>query len=308
MGTLIIVNGNDEFLKERAALDEAAIALTTGLRHFRLPRERDHYLDIIEVSPMSGDDRVTTIVWGANDVPPIAEIGTTIVVAASGKTLTHDKAKRVVDVRKPKTYDDGIDYIRWILKEGERLNIDLRRVASALFVNCGTDLRKICSEIGKLRILADSSDAADPSVARRVMCFSAELTPRHVIDAICDGHPAKAIAFYDKLQERDCETGWVLAYMHRHVLQQLRIELSFASGMSVEQTAASLDLQPTFFRNAIVPRLGLWAISSLRESFDILCRLDLLHKRGMDVSRWGLEPEIIRLSEEAKHNVASHGS
>jgi hypothetical protein len=52
----------------------------------------------------------------------------------------------------------------------------------------------------------------------------------------------------------------------------------------------------------------LWPVSFLRESFAILCDLDLLHKRGVDVSHWGLESEIIRLSEEAKHNVASHGS
>lgn len=307
MNTLILVNGDDDFLKERIALDEVAMSLASEVRHFIFPRERDQYLEFIDIIPLLVAQRVV-VVWDAYDVPVIGDDGTTIIVSASGKTLNSDKAKRVVNVRKPKPYDDGAEYIKWILQEGERLNIDLTRVASALFLNCGTDLRKICSEIGKLRVLSGPEGVADPSMARRVMCFSAELSPKHVVDAICDGHPAKAIAFYDKLQERGCETGWIIAYMQRHVLQHIRSRLLLATGLSAEQVAASLGLHLTFFRSAIMPRLGLWDISSLRESFVILCDLDLMHKRGIDVSHWGLEPEIIRLSEEAKHNDARCGS
>lgn len=283
------------------------MTLAPRTRHFRLPHQLAEYLEFMDMTPMSTTPEAV-VVWNAATVPEVSEDCTTIVVAASGKSLSSSKAKRVLDVRKPKPYDDGADYIRWILKEGDRLNIDLRRVASALFVNCGTDLRKICSEIGKLRVLSGSEGVADPSVARRVMCFSAELTPKHIIDAICDGHPAKAIAFYDKLQERGCETGWIIAYMQRHVLQQLRAKLLLSSGMPLERIAESIGVHPTSFRNVTMPRLGLWGVPSLRESFATLCDLDVLHKRGIDVAHWGLEPEIIRLSEEARHNVASHGS
>ena len=307
VNTLIIVNGDDDFLKERIALDEIAMSLAPSVHHFRFPHERARYLEFLDVVPLSMAPRVIAV-WDCSEVPPMCEDATVIVVAAAGKNLKDDKAKRVVDVRKPKPYDGGVEYVKWILREGERLNIDLTRVASALFLNCGTDLRKICSEIGKLKVLLGPEGVADPSVARRVMCFSAELTPKHVVDAVCEGHPAKAIAFYDKLQERGCETGWIIAYMQRHVLQQLRSELLLSAGSPVEQVSSSLNVQPTFFRNVIMPRLGLWVVSSLRESLVTLCDLDLAHKRGVDVSRWGLEPEIIRLSEEARHNVSRHGS
>jgi DNA polymerase III delta subunit len=229
-------------------------------------------------------------------------------VAAKGKTIHSARAKREVEVKKPKPYDDGAEYVRWILKEGERLNIDLSMIAVALFWNCGTDLRKICSEITKIKVLVGPGGTAEPSLARRVMCFSAELTPKHVIDAVCEGHPAKAIAFYDRLQEGGCETGWIIAYMQRHAIQQLRAELLLKSGHTVEQVAAAFGSHPAFVRSNILPKLGLWSISSLRFSLDTLCSLDLKHKRGTDVSRWGLEPEIIRLSEEAKHNVTSRRS
>ena len=308
MNTLIIINGDDDFLKERAALDEAAMSLANIVHHFHFPQEKQEYQEHLDILPMSKAQQAT-IIWGASEVPEILnDDDTTTIIVSSKKTLNHEKAKRVIEVKKPKPYDGGSEYIRWIMNEGGRLNIDLKRVASALFVNNGTDLRKICSEIEKLRVLFGSGGVADPLLARRVMCFSAELTPKHVVDAICEGHPAKAIAFYDKLQEKGCETGWIIAYMQRHVLQQIRMNLLQQSGMSEEQVSEALGLHPIFFRKAVMPRLKLWGVSSLRESLKTLCCLDLLHKRGVDVSHWGLEPEIIRLSEEAKHNVANHGN
>lgn len=307
MSTLILVNGDDDFLKERVALDEAAMALTSNVTQFTFPEDMDRYLEFLDVRPIS-DVQIVTIIWNASSVPDALSDGVTIIVASKGKVLNNNGAKRVVNVKKPKPYDNGIEYVNWILNEGERLRIDLSRVASALFVNCGTDLRKICSEIRKLGALSDSHDAIDPSVARRVMCFSADLTPKNVVDAICDGHPAKALAFYDKLQERGCETGWVIAYMQRHVLQQLRAKTLLEQQASQDQVSVALGIHPLVFRNTIVPRLGLWNASSLRKSLVTLCDLDVLHKRGVDVSCWGLEPEIIRLSEEAKHNDTSCGS
>lgn len=306
MGTLVLINGDDEFLKECAADDEVSVSLMERKRVFKFPEQIPEYEDYVDICSI-GSQQEAVVVLNASDVPRINKDAFIIVVSSSGKTLSSKEAKRVIEVKKPKPYNDGAEYVRWILKEGEKLNIDLSRVASALFVNSGMDLRKIRSEIRKLKILSDSGDAMDPAVARDVMCFSAELTPKHVIDAICDGHPTKAIAFYDKLQERGDETGWIIAYMQRHVLQCLRAKVMQHAGRSFEEISASLGIQLSFFRNLVIPRLNLWSISSLQKSLDTLCKLDILHKRGVDVSRWGLEPEIIRLSEEAGHNDASHG-
>jgi DNA polymerase III delta subunit len=306
-GMLIIVNGDDEFLKERAALDEISMSLSIRVRSFKFPNSIEEYTEMLDMSSFNQDD-CTVVIWNAVEVPKILDGRTTIIVSAKGKNLNSIHAKRVVNVKKPKPYDDGAEYIRWIMKEGERLNIGLRRVASALFVNCGTDLRKTCSEIAKIKALVGPANEVDPSVVRQVMCFSAALTPKSVVDAICEGHPSKAIAFYDKLQEGGCETGWIISYMQCHVLLHLRAKMLIKADRSIDQVSAILDLHPTFFRNTVVPRLDLWDSSSLRQSLDILCDLDLRNKRGVDVSRWGLETEIIRLSEEAKQNVESRGS
>jgi DNA polymerase III delta subunit len=307
VSTLILVNGDDDFLKERVALDEAAMVLTPNVTQFTFPEDMDRYLEFLDIRPMSNVQNVT-IIWNASNVPNILDDGVTIVVASKGKLLNNNEAKRVVDVKKPKSYNNGIEYVNWILNEGERLRIDLSRVASALFVNCGMDLRKICSEIRKLEALSDSSDAVDSSMARRVMCFSADLTPKNIVDAICDGHPAKALAFYDKLQERRCETGWIIAYMQSHVLQHLRTKMLLEQKTPQDQIPVALGVHPWVFKNTIFPRLGLWDTFSLQKSLATLCDLDVLHKRGVDVSCWGLEPEIIRLSEEAKHNDTSRGT
>lgn len=304
--TFITINGDDEFLKERAALEEASRTLSSEILQFRFPQDLPRYVEFLDITT-SKKDTETAIVWGATEIPRLPDDGLVILVAAKGKTLQSVGAKRSVDAKKPKAYDD-VGFLRWVIAEGDRFNIDLRQVASSLFVNCGTGLRKLHSEVKKLKILADPDGKVSPSAAKSVLCFSAELTPKCVVDSICEGHPAKAIAFYDKLQERACETGWIIAYLQRHVLQQLRIELLKSGGMPVEKISTVLELHPTFFRNAIMPRIGLWSVASLSESYETLCGLDIQHKRGIDVSRWGLESEIIRLSEEAKRNVARRGS
>lgn len=302
--TVIIVNGDDEFLKERVVQDEVTISLSTSIHEFEFPDDIPRYNEFLESLPLTTSDLVV-VIWDATEIPGLLACGTTIVVSEDGKSIRYDRAKRTIDACKPKAYGPG--YINWIISEGDRLNINLKNVAGALFVNCGTDLRKICSEIGKLKVLSGRDGTVDTSVARSVMCFSSELTPKHIVDAVCDGHPAKAIALYDKLQEGGCETGWIIAYMQRHVLQCLRAKTLQASGMSADRIADFLGIKPTTYKYVVAHKLGLWDVSSLRTSFAILCDMEILHKRGIDVSNWGLEPEIIRLSEEAKHN-ASRGS
>jgi DNA polymerase III delta subunit len=189
------------------------------------------------------------------------------------------------------------------MDEGTSFNIDLSRVASALFVNNGRSLRKISSEIRKLAILTSPGSEVAPEIAKSVMCFSAALSPRDVVDAVCDGDTLRAMVYHDKLQERTDETGWIIAYLQRHVLRQLRLEQLITQKLSHNDIAKKLGIHPFFFKKVILPRMGLWSHPSLMSSISVLCDLDIAHKQGKQHSHFGLELEIIRLSEEAKKNV-----
>lgn len=284
---------------ERAARDEARMSLASDILEFHFPKDEERYTYETQTSLLDPAPRAF-IVWGSKEVPPLpAGPNDTLVFVGGKKPLPDTRAKRTVVFPKLKTYDDNNEVLRWILKEGDHFNIDLSRIASALFVNSGNCLRKLASEIAKLAAVTPPGSVVTPEIARGLICFSAELSPKEIIDSISDGNTAKALAYHDKLQERNEETGWILAYMQRHVLQQLKMESLQSRKESADSAADRLGVHPYIYRKVLIPRLGLWTKESLSESLGVLCDLDIAHKRGDESSKFGLQLEIIRLSQEA---------
>ncbi len=302
MSTLILVNGEEELLKERAALQEAESGLFSSVYHY-YDDDVGRLLDEMELAPVSGGSRCF-ILWDATKVPQAPDGSDCLVcVSASGKVLKDPSASRVVNFPKLKTFDDNNEVIRWIHAEGDRVKLDLKRVATALFVNSGRSLRKLASEIGKLTVTCKPGSVVSPEEARSVMCFSASLTPKNVIDAICEGQPAKALAFYDKLQEGGDETGWILAFVQRHVWQQLVILRCQRSKLPEKDIASLLGVHPFILRKMLESRTGLWSDSSLSRCLGTLCDLDHANRRSSPSVRLMLELEITRLSEESSKNA-----
>jgi DNA polymerase III delta subunit len=301
LSSLIIINGDEEFLKERAALDEARSSLVDFVYQYD-QKDLDKYKEESEVPLMFGGSRAF-IVWNCVEIPPLPDNDDTLIVVSEKHPLEDSRAKRIRHFPKFKEYGDNNQIIQWIVDEGAVLNIDLSRIATALFVNNGRSLRKISSEIQKLAVLTPEGSEVTPEIAKSVMCFSATLSPRDVVDAICVGDTSRAMTYYDKLQEKADETGWIIAYLQRHVLQQIRIERLVAQKLSHNDMAKELGVHPFVFRKIIFPRTDLWSHPSLVSSLDALCDLDVAHKQGKQSSHFGLELEIIRLSEEAKKNV-----
>lgn len=307
MSALIIINGEEEFLKERAAFDEASSSLIDSVYQYIADSELNKYRDESQMLLLSGGSRAF-ILWGVEDIPELPAGESDLLIAvAQKKVLTDARAKRIHNFQKFKTFDDNNQVVKWILDEGNALNIDLNDVARALFVSHGRSLRKISSEIKKLAVLSPSGGIVTPEIAKSVICFSAELTPRDIVDSICDGQVTRALAFYDKLQDRTDETGWIIAYLQRHVLQQIRVQALLARKISDNQIASILGIHPFMYRKTVAPRANLWSNESLVCSLDVLCSLDVAHKQGDDCAKFGLEAEIIRLAEETK-NGKRHGS
>lgn len=300
MSTLVLISGEEEFLVERAAREEAVLSLSSEVLEYDLPGHLDRFLFESQTFPLDPCKRAF-ILWGAKDVPPVPAVGDDLFIVVSGKKVLKDpKAARSVQFPKLKSYSDNNDVVRWITKEGERFNIDLSRIAGALFVNSGGSLRKLSSEIEKISMAVPGGTVVSPEDARPLMCFSTELTPKEVVDSVCEGHTARALAFYDKLQDGGDETGWVIAYMQRHVIQQLKLELLLGQKASDDVSSAALGVPVFVFRKIRIARGGLWSRPSLKAGLEALCDLDVAHKRGDSFVRFGLESEIVRLSEEAK--------
>lgn len=300
MPDLVIINGEEDFLKEKAVKDELSTRLINDVSYFS-DKEIDLYLESINYPLMFGGSRAF-VITECKQIPDLPSGSDLLIVVSSGKKkLSDSRATRSYDFPILKTYFNNNEVIKWIIKEGNAFNIDLSRVASALFINNGKSLRKLYSEIRKLAVLAPPGSTVTPELARSLLCFSAELTPKDIIESICEGNALKALAYHDKLQQLGNETGWIIAYMQRHVISHLKIELLLKQGTKKDDLPGILDIHPFLFKQTFERRIKLWSIDSLKNSLKTLCTLDLLHKKGSNAAEFGLESEIIRLSEEAKN-------
>jgi len=302
MSSLILISGEEDFLSETEARREALSSLASETFEYNIPDDLESYIHDSQTQFMSGKSRVF-ILWGVKDIPvlPESELDTIICVAPPGKRILQDKrAKRSFVFPKLKSFQDNNDVVKWIIREGDFFNINLNRIAGALFVNSGTCLRKLHREIEKIAASVPPGTIVSPDEARSLIVFSTEVTPRDIIDAICDGHTHKAIAYLDKLQERADETGWIIAYMQRHVVQQLKLRESFELKLTGD-VAKSIGVHPFILKKLLLTRLDLWTTKFLMTSLGTLCDLDVAHKRGDGSARFGLESEIIRMSEEVNN-------
>jgi DNA polymerase III delta subunit len=290
--SFLIINGENEFLKERAAKEHASTRLASETLTFFIPEDLNSYLRMSQFSSMDSGEKVF-IVWSKSEIPllPINEKDSLIVVARD-KKLSDSRAK-VITVSSPKKNFQGNGYVRWIIEEGESYKINLSRIAGALFVNNGTCLRKLASEIEKIALISSNSEVT-PEEAKSVMCFTSEIDPSFLVDAVCSGETKKAISIWEKIQDHTHNfSGLVIAYMHRHLLQVLKLEKA-RPGSDVRMTA------PRKFSDC----LGFWSVPSLQKSSDIFASLDIGNRRGDLSVPLGIELELIRLSEESRSKHA----
>lgn len=303
LATLIIINGEEEFLKERAAFSEVQNSLVNSVNVYQ--GNTSEYLEDISLNVFGGEIRAF-IIFNCKDIPDIPSNDDILVcVSEKKKKLEHPRANKILNFPELKTFGNNNEVIQWIIDEGDNLNMNLRRVASALFVNSGKSLRKLSSEIRKLSVLVPEGQVT-PEVAKSVMCFTASVTPKDVVDSICDGNTVRAIAFYDKLQEKADETGWIIAFLQRLLIQQLRMEFFLNDDIDESSIADKLGIHKFHFKKLKESRHKIWSIGFLKRSLNTLCELDLFHKKGDIAAKPLLELEIIKLSEEAKHGIGKH--
>jgi DNA polymerase III delta subunit len=299
----IIINGVEEFLKERAVSNIVESGLFDEVMKYSFPDEYDDYIDQLQI--LSFEKKICYIVYNVKDIPdlPDHKNATVILVTSVGYKLNSEKASKVLDFPKLKTHGKNNEIIKFIIDEGKFYQIDLTRVAHALFVSCGDCLRKLSSEIEKIALITSPGSVVTLEEIRGIISFSVELSPQMVIDCIIAGKSSAAMSFHDKLQESADETGLIIAYMQRHVLQQLQVKEMKDDGINDLEAAELLKVNPYRYLNQIKPLSDVWSRSLLLDSLDKLCEIDISHKRGKHFAKFDLQLEIIRLSEEAKRDT-----
>jgi len=296
---LFIVTGEEEFLIERYCVNIISSYLSDQTFKYELPDDLDSYLNESQSNTIDGSSRVFWIKFKKVSKIPIVPVGEDdiLIVEAGSKKISDKSAYEIKHFPKLKSYKNKNEILDFIVKEGESRKISLKRIAPALFVNVGTSLRKLSSEIDKLAQIVPEGGTVGPDLIRSVTCFASVFTPREVVDAICEGKVQKALAFYQKLQEKD-ETGWILAYVMRHVANQIRTDYLYDSGVVIGDIPSEIGMNSYVFTKTHGAWIQRWSLRSLRSSLSELCRIDVLHKRGSDV-RCALERIIISLSLEA---------
>lgn len=213
---------------------------------------------------------------------PVLPQNSSIVIVSAGKNLKSEAAKLVLNFPKLKSND----VVDWIIEEGTSRKIDLERVAGALFVNHGTCLRKIASEIEKLSIISElSSPVISPEEARSIMCVSAEISPSLIVDSISNGKSANVISILSKLQSN---LSYTISYIFKHLISVFESEIFNAP---VNSRVSHL--------------MKKWKKSSLQNSLKTLSDLDIALRRGDPSVSFRLEFELLKLSEEINGNASA---
>lgn len=293
--TVIAIFGKEEFLKERAAYEEYNSSLLSVFKVY------DYDLFIKELDDILFDDTPKCyIVKNSKNIKEDyrGSVHTFILIMDSKIPVDENiKCDKILNFDKLKTQENNNEVIRWIIKEGESLNIDLSRIAGALFVNSGDNLRKLESEIRKIRTLVVEGTVVTSEEAKSVICFSSSLTPKSIVESISAGKTALALSFYDKLQDQGEETGWILAFLFNFVIQTLRSQYMISKG--VKEVASVLSLNGYIFNYSVLPNINKWTSDSLIKALRSFSIIELYHRQGNPMSKMLLEQEIIRLSEEA---------
>lgn len=283
-----ILFGEERFLVERNAEELKNSFLSSSVQS----------LSFNNLNLLDPDNYDVIHLYNCRMVPDIKFLDSVNYVIEMDEKIVPIKNKEYTYLEFPKlkSYGNRNEVMLWILKEGERSKIDLSKVAGALFVNSGNSLRKLSSEIAKLRVLTADGDMVSPDTARSLLVFSNEITPKNIIEAICEGKTSKALAFYDRLQEDKNETGWITSYLQNFVLQILRAK--YMIQMNIKDIPARLSISNYIYNLAVIPNLNKWSGNFLKESLRNLNEIEKRHKTGRNNSDYFLESEIIRLTEE----------
>lgn len=225
------------------------------------------------------------------DIPDIESDTIVIIKSKVSKLPSHYKKISVESINVKKQQDIQ----KWIHQYGKKFNIDLSKVSSALFVNHGSALRKLAIEIEKIFYL-HGPGVITPDDIRPLIYLSNEVTPKNIIEAVDEGNTRKALAYYDFLQGKIDETGWIIAYFHRHSIQCA--VLSKYSEAMTDDAISDFFKIPRFFIASAKFRSTCRTYDSWKSCSDLMSRLDVLHKSGHPSAPFLLEKEIIRLSEE----------
>jgi hypothetical protein len=296
--TITYVLGDEEYLKERAALSEIEGSLTKNVIKIKY-KDFLKNLDLYEIP----DEDTIYLVHDCQEPYYSPNINAVMIFSDGVFPKIPPEIKRVLDFKKLKSYDNNNEVVKWILREGEALKIDLSRVVNALFLNSGNRLRKLSSEIGKIRTLSKDGDIVSPDLAKSVLCFSAELTPKSVLDSIINGKTNAAISYYDKLQEQGNETGWILSYIISFFLQIARYSVLTDLGVSNKHEVLGIN---TYKADYLSLHCDKWSKKELVKTLENLIQIEIKHKSGDLSADFMLELEIIRLSEESSSRLPRH--
>ena len=255
----------------------------------------DEVLVDVNDYPIFTDDRKYLLRWHGNDLPDGYD--TFEVVVWFNGSHKPNEAESIPSFDKATKRN----YLKFIIEEGRRYNIDMNDFAAALFVAAGNCAHKISTEIEKLHWVCDDAHPVTASDFKSIVSFSAAESPRRIIEAICEGRLNKAIAWYDHLQKEEAETGWILAYLEKFFDQCTKLKEITLNNSDVTSFLTQNEIPRYRYENehkVVVHRLSL---DKLRSSHDIFTKLYGFHKTGRLHSHQYVSLALMRFFEEQEH-------
>jgi len=190
------------------------------------------------------------------------------------------------------------DYLKFIIEEGRRYNLNLEDCAAALFVSVGNCAHKLAIEIEKLFWITLKDGSFTNDDFKSAVCFSAKETPKKIIEAICEGRINKALAWYDHLQKEENETGWILSYLEKFFDQCIKIGGTKLDQGELNQILDKVEVPRYRYESEHKLALARYHLSVLQKAYAIFNQLYAYHKAGRLHSHHYISLELMRIFEE----------
>ena len=196
---------------------------------------------------------------------------------------------------------DKDGFVKFILGEAQMNRVVIsREIAELLFDWVGPDFYRLANEIKKLATYVGQAETIKKEHVFLVTTKVPQATPFQVAEAVLEKSPTKALNYFSVLYGSQGEAKTlipVLYEMMKQVSSAITIRSMQEQGMSEEDVASMLSMNPWKYKNHVAPMVKKHSLKALVGYMGQLCRLDAYVKSGSISKRTMVELTILSIAE-----------
>ena len=196
---------------------------------------------------------------------------------------------------------DRDGFVKFVLGEAQIHRVSIAKdVADGLFDWVGPDFYRLANEIKKLATYVGQAGSIRKEHIVLVTTKTPQSSPSQIAEAVLDKDPTKALNLFSVLYGSQGEAKTLIPVLYelmKQVSNAAVIRGMQAQGMSDEDAASMLSMNPWRYKNHVLPTVKKHSLKALVGYMSQLCRLDAYVKSGAISKRTMVELTMLSIAE-----------